>query len=130
MTLVFFSTFPPPGCKVECLVFSKAKVSPDSSESDLVVLLFLSSVDLFLPKFSISAEAALDSTLKEMGITDAFGDTADFSGMSSDVKLKVSKVGIKQTRLHTLANTQSGCFTELTRLPPPGFLRRFPTRPC
>lgn len=52
-------------------------------------------MDLFLPKFSISAEAALDSTLKEMGITDAFGDTADFSGMSSEVKLKVSKVGIK-----------------------------------
>ncbi|XP_061610646.1 alpha-1-antitrypsin homolog [Phyllopteryx taeniolatus] len=49
------------------------------------------SVDVFLPKFSISAEAALDSTLKEMGISAAFEDTADFSGISDDVALKLSK---------------------------------------
>uniref|UniRef100_G3NMP4 Serpin domain-containing protein n=2 Tax=Gasterosteus aculeatus TaxID=69293 RepID=G3NMP4_GASAC len=54
--------------------------------------LFRSSVNLFLPKFSISAEATLDSTLKEMGMVDAFTDNADFSGLSDAVKLKVSKV--------------------------------------
>lgn len=55
--------------------------------------MFLRSVDLFLPKFSISAEASLGETLKELGITDAFTDDADFSGMSDEIKLKVSKVG-------------------------------------
>lgn len=130
MTLAFFWTFPPPGRKVECLVFSKAKVSPDSNEFDLVVLLFLSSVDLFLPKFSISAEAALDSTLKEMGITDAFGDNADFSGMSSEVKLKVSKVGQKtNTPPHARKYTE-GMFHRANETLTPGFLHRFPTRPC
>lgn len=46
-----------------------------------------------MPKFSISAEASLDNTLREIGITNAFGHQADFSGMSEEVKLKVSKVG-------------------------------------
>ncbi|XP_061560431.1 alpha-1-antitrypsin homolog [Phycodurus eques] len=53
--------------------------------------IYKQSVDVFLPKFSISAKAALDSTLKEMGISAAFGDTADFSGISDDVALKLSK---------------------------------------
>ncbi|KAM6906431.1 alpha-1-antitrypsin homolog [Lycodopsis pacificus] len=56
---------------------------------------FRSSVDLFLPKFSISADATLDSTLKGMGMVDAFTDNADFSGISDEVKLKVSKVSHK-----------------------------------
>lgn len=58
-----------------------------------LLCLFLSNVNLGMPKFSISAEARLDDTLKESGITDAFGDEADFSGMSDEVRLKVSKVG-------------------------------------
>lgn len=51
-----------------------------------------SSVDLFMPKFSISATSKLDGILQEMGITDAFGDTADFSGLTEEVKVKVSRV--------------------------------------
>lgn len=58
-----------------------------------VVLCFLRSVDVFLPKFSINADASLENTLKEMGIVDAFSNNADFSGISDEVKLKVSKVG-------------------------------------
>lgn len=54
---------------------------------------FYSNINLSMPKFSISAEASLGETLTEMGITDAFGDKADFSGISEEVKLKVSKVG-------------------------------------
>ena len=54
--------------------------------------MFLRYVFLYLPKFSISADAPLENTLKEMGITDAFENKADFSGMS-EVPLKVSKVG-------------------------------------
>uniref|UniRef100_A0A673J8R2 Alpha-1-antitrypsin homolog n=1 Tax=Sinocyclocheilus rhinocerous TaxID=307959 RepID=A0A673J8R2_9TELE len=54
--------------------------------------LFRSSVDLFMPKFSISATSKLNDILKDMGVTDAFSDTADFSGMTEEVKVKVSQV--------------------------------------
>uniref|UniRef100_A0A672IY29 Alpha-1-antitrypsin homolog n=1 Tax=Salarias fasciatus TaxID=181472 RepID=A0A672IY29_SALFA len=42
--------------------------------------------------FSISAEASLKQILQELGVTDAFSAAADFSGLSEDIKLKVSKV--------------------------------------
>ncbi|KAK7133386.1 hypothetical protein R3I94_015306 [Phoxinus phoxinus] len=51
-----------------------------------------SSVDLFMPKFSISATSKLGDILQEMGITEAFGDKADFSGITEEVKVKVSRV--------------------------------------
>lgn len=54
--------------------------------------LFRSSVDLFMPKFSISATSKLKPILEDMGVTDAFGDAADFSGMTEEVKVKVSQV--------------------------------------
>ncbi|TNN80176.1 Alpha-1-antitrypsin [Liparis tanakae] len=57
--------------------------------------LFRSSVDLYLPKFSISAEASLESTLTAMGMADAFSDNADFSSLTDKTKLKVSKVSHK-----------------------------------
>uniref|UniRef100_A0A672J008 Alpha-1-antitrypsin homolog n=1 Tax=Salarias fasciatus TaxID=181472 RepID=A0A672J008_SALFA len=53
---------------------------------------FKNNVDLSLPKFSISAEASLKQILQELGVTDAFSVAADFSGLSEDIKLKVSKV--------------------------------------
>ncbi|KAM9435099.1 alpha-1-antitrypsin homolog [Clarias gariepinus] len=54
--------------------------------------LFLSSVDLSIPKFSISASSSFGDILKELGMVDAFSDKADFSGMSAETKLKASKV--------------------------------------
>lgn len=51
------------------------------------------SVELMLPKFSISADASLSEVLQEMGVTNAFSDAADLSGISQGPKLKVSKVG-------------------------------------
>ncbi|KAG7261589.1 hypothetical protein CRUP_010005 [Coryphaenoides rupestris] len=57
--------------------------------------LFRSSVELLLPKFSISAESSLGESLQEMGVTNAFTNAADFSGMSAEIKLKVSKVSHK-----------------------------------
>lgn len=54
--------------------------------------LFRSSVDLFMPKFSISATSKLDDILMDMGMTDAFDYKADFSGMTEEVKVRVSRV--------------------------------------
>ncbi|XP_019713583.1 alpha-1-antitrypsin homolog [Hippocampus comes] len=75
------------------------------------------SVDVFLPKFSISAKAALDSTLKEMGITAAFGDTADFSGISDDVKLKLSKASHEAVLNVDETGTEAAAVTTLEVMP-------------
>ncbi|XP_068564766.1 alpha-1-antitrypsin homolog [Cebidichthys violaceus] len=78
---------------------------------------FRSSVDLFLPKFSISADATLDSTLKEMGIVDAFTDNADFSGISDEVKLKVSKVSHKAMLSVDETGTEAAATTSIEVMP-------------
>uniref|UniRef100_A0A4W2G5J6 Thyroxine-binding globulin n=1 Tax=Bos indicus x Bos taurus TaxID=30522 RepID=A0A4W2G5J6_BOBOX len=49
-------------------------------------------VDLFVPKFSISATYDLGDILLKMGIQDAFADNADFSGLTKDNGLKVSNM--------------------------------------
>ncbi|XP_036383063.1 alpha-1-antitrypsin-like protein CM55-SI [Megalops cyprinoides] len=46
---------------------------------------------VFLPKFSISASLQLKDILTEMGFTDMFSNSADFSGITEDHKVKVSK---------------------------------------
>lgn len=38
-------------------------------------------VQVILPRFKISSTLRLDSTLQALGMTDAFGERADFSGM-------------------------------------------------
>ncbi|XP_034006347.1 alpha-1-antitrypsin homolog isoform X1 [Trematomus bernacchii] len=79
--------------------------------------LFRSSVDLYMPKFSISTEASLDSTLKAMGITTAFGQTADFSGMSTDVRLKVSKVSHQAVLSVDETGTEAAAATTIEVMP-------------
>ncbi|XP_059213193.1 alpha-1-antitrypsin homolog [Centropristis striata] len=79
-------------------------------------------VFLFLPKFSISVDAPLENTLKEMGVTNAFEENADFSGMSDEVKLKVSKASHKAVLSVTEMGTEAAAtsimeFTMLS-LPP------------
>ncbi|XP_075315192.1 alpha-1-antitrypsin homolog [Odontesthes bonariensis] len=64
-------------------------------------------VALDLPKFSISTDASLDDTLKEMGMTMAFEDTADFSGISDMVKIKISKASHKATLSVTEMGTEA-----------------------
>ncbi|KAL2082352.1 hypothetical protein ACEWY4_022170 [Coilia grayii] len=48
-------------------------------------------VHVEMPKYNISGEFSLKDTLEAMGVSSAFSDTADFSGMT-DMKVKVSKV--------------------------------------
>ncbi|XP_035535001.1 LOW QUALITY PROTEIN: alpha-1-antitrypsin-like [Morone saxatilis] len=75
------------------------------------------SVALFLPKFSISTEATLDSTLKELGITNAFADNADFSGISEEVKLKVSKVSHQAVLSVDETGTEAAAATTIEVMP-------------
>ncbi|XP_056219550.1 alpha-1-antitrypsin homolog isoform X1 [Seriola aureovittata] len=72
-------------------------------------------VDLYLPKFSISVDASLDDTLKAMGITDAYEDRADFSGVSETAMLKVTKASHKAALSVTEVGTKAHgtTFTDL-----------------
>ncbi|XP_028252514.1 alpha-1-antitrypsin homolog [Parambassis ranga] len=79
--------------------------------------LFRNNVNLFMPKFSISADASLDDTLKEMGITDAFENNADFSGMSDEVKLKVSKVSHQAVLSVDETGTEAAAATTIEVMP-------------
>jgi serpin B len=49
-------------------------------------------VTLTLPRFSAETRTDLADTLKAMGMTDAFSRAADFSGITQDERLAVSKV--------------------------------------
>jgi serpin B len=48
-------------------------------------------VQVWLPKFEMTEELDLGSTLKAMGMPLAFSDEADFSGMAPDADLQISK---------------------------------------
>jgi len=49
-------------------------------------------IDLFLPKFKIETEYMLQDLLPDMGMVDAFSGEANFSGMTGDKSLLISKV--------------------------------------
>lgn len=49
-------------------------------------------VDVFLPKFKLTAQFSLGKTLASMGMTDAFSSAADFSGMDGTRDLFLSAV--------------------------------------
>jgi serpin B len=49
-------------------------------------------INLFLPKFKMTSEFMLEEKLPEMGMVDAFSSEADFSGMTGDKSLMISKV--------------------------------------
>lgn len=50
------------------------------------------SVELTLPRFGIETQAELGSVLAELGMPNAFFDTADFSGITTDYPLAISAV--------------------------------------
>ncbi|KAK3516980.1 hypothetical protein QTP70_029125 [Hemibagrus guttatus] len=79
--------------------------------------LFRSSVDLYLPKFSISASFCLGDTLKELGIVDAFSDNADLSRMSEETKLKVSRVLHKAVLKVDEKGTEAAAATTIEIMP-------------
>ncbi|HOS79832.1 MAG TPA: serpin family protein [Anaerolineae bacterium] len=54
--------------------------------------LWKAEVRVFLPRFEITFPFRLDDTLKSMGMVDAFGDNADFSGMDGRKWLYIAAV--------------------------------------
>ncbi|KAL2081793.1 hypothetical protein ACEWY4_021611 [Coilia grayii] len=79
--------------------------------------LFRRSVDVFLPKFSISAHYPLKDVLTEMGIVNAFSDAADFSGISDKAKVKVSKVSHKAVLSVDERGTEAAAATTIELMP-------------
>jgi len=49
-------------------------------------------VELFLPRFSVTSQFGLTGTLEQMGMSDAFSDRADFSGIEESKTLRISDV--------------------------------------
>lgn len=49
-------------------------------------------IEVFVPKFSISASYNLEAILPKMGIQNVFDENADFSGITKRDSLQLSKV--------------------------------------
>ncbi|XP_035279988.1 alpha-1-antitrypsin homolog [Anguilla anguilla] len=79
--------------------------------------LFKTVVDLEMPKFSVSGSYSLKEFLKEMGVVAAFSDTADLSGISEDVGLKVSKVSHKAVLSVDEKGTEAAAATVVEMIP-------------
>uniref|UniRef100_A0A3P9BDI3 Serpin domain-containing protein n=1 Tax=Maylandia zebra TaxID=106582 RepID=A0A3P9BDI3_9CICH len=76
--------------------------------------------NLTIPKSSITADASLKNILQEMGITSAFENHADFSGLSNNSRLKVSKASHKATLSVTEMGTEAAAVSifEMFEAPP------------
>ncbi|MEO6955286.1 MAG: serpin family protein [Antricoccus sp.] len=68
-----------------------ALMADNCSLSELIAKMTLRLVDLAVPKFSVRARSELVKALTALGITDAFADNADFSGIST-APLTINKV--------------------------------------
>lgn len=68
-----------------------ALMTDNSSLTELISKMTLRSVNLAVPKFSVRVRSDLVKALTALGITDAFADNADFSGISS-APLTIDKV--------------------------------------
>ncbi len=86
-----------------------------------------SSLQLYLPKFKLECEKNLNQTLKDLGMPEAFGGGADFSGMItsfrkgdlsiSEVKHK-SFVEVDEEGAEAAAVTSIAVMTRVSELPP------------
>jgi serpin B len=63
-----------------------------SSAQDFPMMVDGGPVSVWLPRFKLTSEFELENTLSEMGMPQAFSDTADFSGMNGETDLGISRV--------------------------------------
>lgn len=82
----------------------------------------LAEVDVFFPKFGLASEFRLDTTLKRMGMKDAFGSNADFSGMNGRRGLCISAALHKAVVAVDEKGTEAAAASAVAMLksPPPG----------
>jgi serpin B len=85
--------------------------------------LAIQNVDVHLPKFTFKDRAGLSGPLKSLGMTNAFTDQADFTGMADGLGLAVSDV-LHQTfiALHEGGTEAAGATAVVvgtTSIPPP-----------
>jgi serpin B len=81
-------------------------------------------VELFLPRFKMGSDFKLKDTLSKMGMSDAFGPQADFSGMDGTRNLYISAVFHKAWVDVNEEGTEAAAATVVTAA-----LRGVPSRP-
>ncbi|XP_048842215.1 alpha-1-antitrypsin homolog isoform X1 [Brienomyrus brachyistius] len=79
--------------------------------------LFKNSLDLYLPKFSASATYSLSNIFKEMGLRTVFSHSADLSGISEEVGLKVSEISHKAILSVDEKGTEAAAVTTVEIMP-------------
>ena len=86
--------------------------SNENSLSELISKLKYAKVDLDLPKFKLEFSTSLKETLKDMGMTTAFTNNADLTGLREKRDLKIDDV-IHKTFLKVNENgTEAAAVTE------------------
>ena len=78
-------------------------------------------VNLSLPRFDIASSVGLKSKLVDLGMPTAFGDTADFSGMSTTEQLLIADVvhqaDVTVNEHGTVASAATAVIMEATSAP-------------
>ncbi len=84
------------------------------------------SVQLSVPKFKAKSDLKLKPVLRKMGMSLAFSDTADFSGMTGDTDLKIDKVIHKSFIDVSEEGTEAAATTAVTMVRKTAIIREVP----